>query len=360
MTKTASNQTDINKQIMKKLTTRAELHITRAESPEGLKLILSPPFNAVDKITDNVYLTGAGGMTRENIVGLRISCIINATYEVPNHDVKGLECIRVPIDDTPDDDISPYLEEVADKLNEVVSKNRRAIVYCVAGISRSSALVLAYLVKYQKLTLKEAFIHCRKCRELSQPNVGFFKSLVSLVDNSEDICSFLQYLCCPPIHVIPRLISTVAFCPPLTATYDFVYDNQRQKYLLTLNEDALTMNGNFLYRNRQVFLRRLHTFDAFFVETRRGNRVACLFRHAKYNTKLTIIYSHNNAVDLGYSAGIVWRLSRRVGANVIAYDYTGYGLSSGHPYEEHLYADIDSVMSSLMYLYDIQPEDVIL
>ncbi|CAG2121506.1 unnamed protein product, partial [Medioppia subpectinata] len=41
-------------------------------------------------------------------------------------------------------------------------------------------------------------------------------------------------------------------------------------------------------------------------------------------------------------------------------DYTGYGLSSGHPYEEHLYADIDSVMSSLMYLYDIQPEDVIL
>ncbi|CAG2122434.1 unnamed protein product, partial [Medioppia subpectinata] len=91
----------------------------------------------------NVYLTGVGGIIRENIVGLRISFIINATYEAPNVNIKDLECIRVPIDDTVDDDISLYLEEVADKLNEVVSKNRRAIVHCVAGISRSSSLVLA-------------------------------------------------------------------------------------------------------------------------------------------------------------------------------------------------------------------------
>ncbi|CAG2117325.1 unnamed protein product [Medioppia subpectinata] len=189
MTKTAANQSDITSQTVKKLTTRAQLETAKAgtDSVElakagtdsvGVEDLLSPPYSAVNKITDNVYLTGVGGIVRENIVGLRISCIINATYEAPNYDVKGLECIRVPIDDTVDDDISPYLEEVADKLNEVVSENRRAIVHCVAGISRSSSLVLAYLVKYQKLTLKEAFIHCRKCRELSQPNVGFFKSLI--------------------------------------------------------------------------------------------------------------------------------------------------------------------------------------
>ncbi|CAG2107245.1 unnamed protein product, partial [Medioppia subpectinata] len=178
MTKTAFHRSDITIQTVKKLTTRAQQDMAKAKSPEGVVEIFSPPYSVVDKITDNVYLTGAGGMIRENIVGLRISCIINATYEVPNYDVKGLECIRVPIDDTPEDDISLYLEEVADKLNEVVSKNRRAIVHCVAGKSRSTSLVLAYLVKYQKMTLKEAFIHCNKCRELCQPNPGFFKSLI--------------------------------------------------------------------------------------------------------------------------------------------------------------------------------------
>ncbi|CAG2109420.1 unnamed protein product, partial [Medioppia subpectinata] len=180
MTKTASNQSDITIQTVKKLTTRAQQDMVNADpnTSPGVIEILSHPYNAVDKITDNVYVTGVGGMIRENIVGLKISCIINATYEVPNYDVKGLECIRVPIDDTVDDDISLYLEEVADKLNEVVSENRGVIVHCVAGISRSSSLVLAYLVKYQKMTLKEAFIHCKTCRELSQPNIGFFKSLI--------------------------------------------------------------------------------------------------------------------------------------------------------------------------------------
>ncbi|CAG2107692.1 unnamed protein product [Medioppia subpectinata] len=142
MTKTAFHRSDITIQTVKKLTTRAQQDMAKAKSPEGVVEIFSPPYSVVDKITDNVYLTGAGGMIRENIVSLKISCIINATYEVPNYDVKGLECIRVPIDDTPEDDISLYLEEVADKLNEVVSKNRRAIVHCVAGKSRSTSLVL--------------------------------------------------------------------------------------------------------------------------------------------------------------------------------------------------------------------------
>ncbi|CAG2101480.1 unnamed protein product [Medioppia subpectinata] len=36
------------------------------------------------------------------------------------------------------------------------------------------------------------------------------------------------------------------------------------------------------------------------------------------------------------------------------------GLSDGKPSEERLYADIDAALSTVMYLYDIQPKDIVL
>ncbi|CAG2115004.1 unnamed protein product [Medioppia subpectinata] len=265
MTKTASNHSNINTQVLQKLTTRAQQNVAKAKSSGDVKQILSPPYNAVDKITDNVYLTGAGGMIRENIVGLRISFIMNATYELPNFDVKGLECIRVPIEDTVDDNISLYLEEVADKLNEVVSKNRRAIVHCVAGKSRSSSLVLAYLVKYQKMTLKEAFIHCKTCRDLCQPNVGFWKSLIEferkiLRKTSVQMTSITikgDNKEIPDIYVdlFKEMVYSTALETRDAAKKKSIYEMSGRKMDKTVNENVSDINDN--KRKQQEIKKRI-------------------------------------------------------------------------------------------------------
>ncbi len=53
----------------------------------------------------------------------------------------------------------------------------------------------------------------------------------------------------------------------------------------------------------------------------------------------TILYSHGNAEDLGYLAGLLVKI-RQVGYSVIAYDYRGYGLSSREvPGEQAVYQD---------------------
>jgi len=57
-------------------------------------------------------------------------------------------------------------------------ENKRCLVHCMAGISRSSSLVLAYLMKHQKMSLKEAFLHTREMRDVIEPNFGFVKQLM--------------------------------------------------------------------------------------------------------------------------------------------------------------------------------------
>ena len=44
---------------------------------------------------------------------------------------------------------------------------------------------------------------------------------------------------------------------------------------------------------------------------------------------MTLLYSHGNAEDLNISYGWMRRLSRALNVNVLGYDYTGYGISTG-------------------------------
>ena len=46
------------------------------------------------------------------------------------------------------------------------------------GISRSASIVIAYLVKHQQLSLRDAFAVLRKARPIANPNPGFWKQLI--------------------------------------------------------------------------------------------------------------------------------------------------------------------------------------
>jgi len=53
------------------------------------------------------------------------------------------------------------------------------LVNCVGGVSRSSTIVLAWLVGRRGIGLEQALTTLRKCREIG-PNNGFILSLVKL------------------------------------------------------------------------------------------------------------------------------------------------------------------------------------
>lgn len=61
--------------------------------------------------------------------------------------------------------------------------------------------------------------------------------------------------------------------------------------------------------------------------------------------KFTFIYSHGNSSDIGGCLAFAIMLSYYFTVNVVVYDYTGYGISSGTPNEQKIYEDLEGVMA---------------
>mmetsp|Transcript_19493 Transcript_19493/g.23225 ORF Transcript_19493/g.23225 Transcript_19493/m.23225 type:complete len:451 (-) Transcript_19493:336-1688(-) len=61
------------------------------------------------------------------------------------------------------------------------------------------------------------------------------------------------------------------------------------------------------------------------------------------DTTKTLIYSHGNATDIGAMNFMQAVLAKGLHANVIMYDYSGYGASGGEPMEANTYRDIKLV-----------------
>ncbi len=74
--------------------------------------------------------------------------------------------------------------------------------------------------------------------------------------------------------------------------------------------------------------------------------------------KLTLIYSHGNAEDLGNGYRKLERM-RDSGYSVVAYDYQGYGLSDGTPGERCTYRDIETVYRYVVDKLKVPPEQIV-
>ncbi len=72
----------------------------------------------------------------------------------------------------------------------------------------------------------------------------------------------------------------------------------------------------------------------------------------------TILYSHGNAEDLATLAPMLEDI-RRMGFAVFAYDYHGYGTSSGTPSERNAYRDVDAAFAYLTQTLHTPAERII-
>ncbi|CAF0788467.1 unnamed protein product [Brachionus calyciflorus] len=132
----------------------------------------------VSEIMPSLYLTSVYGATRENILRKNVSLLINAAQELPKQDIPGVESIKLFLDDTPYAIINVYFDRMADKMHEHLSRGGRCMVHCVLGVSRSTSLVLAYLMKYKNMSLKSALDLVSSKRSCVRPNPGFWRQLV--------------------------------------------------------------------------------------------------------------------------------------------------------------------------------------
>ncbi|KAJ3692564.1 hypothetical protein LUZ60_011659 [Juncus effusus] len=139
---------------------------------------------------------------------------------------------------------------------------------------------------------------------------------------------------------ISNLAAKFAFFPPKPATY-------------TVKKDEKTG------RVTASRIPRDNNLDVLLLDTKRGNKIVAFYLRNPI-ARLTVLYSHGNAADLGQLYDLFVQLKVNLKVNLIGYDYSGYGASSGKPSEPNTYADIETVYQCLQTEYGVSQEDLIL
>ncbi|KVH90189.1 hypothetical protein Ccrd_007809, partial [Cynara cardunculus var. scolymus] len=101
------------------------------------------------------------------------------------------------------------------------------------------------------------------------------------------------------------------------------------------------------------------SLDVWSLRTKRGNKIVAFYLKNPC-ARLTLLYSHGNAADLGQLFDLFVQLKANLRVNLMGYDYSGYGASTGKPSELNTYADIEAVYECLETEYGISQEDLIL
>ena len=118
----------------------------------------------------------------------------------------------------------------------------------------------------------------------------------------------------------------------------------------------------FLCANRMIFPAPKSTYtdtpDQTKLPSPDGQQIAAVFL-PNPKAEYTLLYSHGNAEDLGSIEDLLHELRDR-GWAVFAYDYPGYGTSTGRPTESGCYAAIAAAYSYLTTLKNIPPDKIIL
>eukprot|EP00794_Sanderia_malayensis_P012768 gene12768-14079_t len=129
-------------------------------------------------INDKLYQGTGIQATNLNVVqNLKITHIINITKEHGNAFPEKINYLRFPIEDEKGSNVLKYFQEASDFIENAFSKKGVVFVHCNLGVSRSSSITLAYLMKSQKINLEDAYNFLKSRRSCIKPNIGFLTQL---------------------------------------------------------------------------------------------------------------------------------------------------------------------------------------
>ena len=139
--------------------------------------ILREDFQPVELIP-NLFIGSIG--TASNLKVLKetgITHIVCAAQGVKEYYPNKFVYLKLNLLDTENQNIKQYFNEAGEFINKALNEKGKVLVHCHAGISRSSTICLAYIIKYKKIGFDKALKMVREKRSKISPNLGFEKQL---------------------------------------------------------------------------------------------------------------------------------------------------------------------------------------
>jgi len=96
---------------------------------------------------------------------------------LPAYEEDGYECYRLDTLATESQDLQPHLEDTVEDIDSALRRGRNVLVHCQQGVSRSAAIVIAYLIRKRGMSFDSAVAFVRQRRPCIKPNSGFVRCL---------------------------------------------------------------------------------------------------------------------------------------------------------------------------------------
>ncbi|XP_044299567.1 dual specificity protein phosphatase 9 [Varanus komodoensis] len=140
----------------------------------------SPPSFPV-QILPNLFLGSArDSANMDTLAKLGIHYILNVTPNLPNLFEKNgdFHYKQIPISDHWSQNLSQFFPEAIEFIDEALSRNCGILVHCLAGISRSVTVTVAYLMQKLNLSLNDAYDLVKRKKSNISPNFNFMGQLL--------------------------------------------------------------------------------------------------------------------------------------------------------------------------------------
>uniref|UniRef100_A0A8D8H387 Dual specificity protein phosphatase 19 n=1 Tax=Culex pipiens TaxID=7175 RepID=A0A8D8H387_CULPI len=128
-----------------------------------------------------LYLGSQDCVRREVFEKYEISHVLSVGIETPPFEgflqvrCKFIECL-----DLPETDLAVVIKQSSEFIEGCRRDGGRVLVHCNAGVSRSTSVVIGYLMKHHDYSFLQALGLVKSKRPCVQPNVGFINQLKKL------------------------------------------------------------------------------------------------------------------------------------------------------------------------------------
>ncbi|KRZ97260.1 Dual specificity protein phosphatase [Trichinella sp. T8] len=133
------------------------------------------------EIIPYLYLGNAANASDISVLQkYNINYVVNVTRNLPNafeNDAR-FKYLQIPIDDNWSQNLASHFPKAIQFINEARSKKCGVLVHCLAGISRSVTVTVAYLMQTLSLSLDDAYDMVKRHKPNISPNFDFLGQLV--------------------------------------------------------------------------------------------------------------------------------------------------------------------------------------
>ncbi|MCO5552310.1 hypothetical protein L7F22_005821 [Adiantum nelumboides] len=167
----------------------------------------------------HIYLgSDAVARDREALQANGITHVLNCVgFVCPEYFKRELNYKTLWLQDSPCEDITSLLYDVFDYFEDVREQGGRVFVHCCQGVSRSTSLVIAYLMWRERSSFEDAFQDVKTARGVTNPNMGFACQLLQCQKRVHATpmspnAVLRMYRLAPhspydPLHLVPKALS---------------------------------------------------------------------------------------------------------------------------------------------------------